>query len=221
MKKKITVIALVACLLTILVGTSLAYFMDTDEATNTFTVGSVEIEQKEVFDTENAQLLPVVNTENVKADVNFREKIVAVENTGKNSAYVQTLVAVPKPLIEAGILHIYDTEGLANSWVKEEAVAEFTKDSIVYTVIRYRYMPILEKEKTTTSAIQGVYIDSATDLDVVNENTAYFVMGGSQVTGFNAMGELNVYVASQAVQADGFADADAALSAAFTTHPWA
>ena len=48
MKKKITAIFLcVALLATAIVGASLAYFTDTDEATNTFTVGSVAIKLDE------------------------------------------------------------------------------------------------------------------------------------------------------------------------------
>lgn len=44
MKKKLTAVALVVCMLAImLVGASLAYFTDKDEATNTFTVGNVSI----------------------------------------------------------------------------------------------------------------------------------------------------------------------------------
>ena len=45
MKKKVTAIALCAALLAVaIVGLSLAYFTDTDTATNTFTVGKVDIE---------------------------------------------------------------------------------------------------------------------------------------------------------------------------------
>ncbi len=48
MKKKLTAVALVVCMLAImLVGASLAYFTDTDEAVNTFTMGKVDIELTE------------------------------------------------------------------------------------------------------------------------------------------------------------------------------
>ena len=48
MKKKLTAVALVVCMLAImLVGASLAYFTDTDEATNTFTMGKVDIDLTE------------------------------------------------------------------------------------------------------------------------------------------------------------------------------
>ena len=213
MKKKITVIALVACLLTILVGTSLAYFMDTDEATNTFTVGSVEIEQKEVF-TQNSELLPVVGT----------DPTVATDN------YVQTYVAVPAVLDNAGVLKLWDNNATTNGWTKDAtAVAKdvsITGETLKYNVYRYRYNNALVAGAETAACLDYVYIDSATDLDV-NRNandaitSAYFVGANGTIEGFNvATDTLTVYVASQAVQADGFADADAALKATFSEHPF-
>ena len=48
MKKKLTAVALVVCMLAImLVGASLAYFTDKDTETNTFTMGKVDIELSE------------------------------------------------------------------------------------------------------------------------------------------------------------------------------
>ena len=48
MKKKLTAVALIVCMLAImLVGASLAYFTDKEEATNVFTVGNVAIELTE------------------------------------------------------------------------------------------------------------------------------------------------------------------------------
>ena len=104
MKKKIVLIGAAIALIAILaVGGSLAYFMDTDDVTNVFTVGSVDIEQNEEF-VQESQLLPVVGTDPTKADDNYIQKKVTVENKGKNDAYVQTLVAVPSCLDTAGVL---------------------------------------------------------------------------------------------------------------------
>lgn len=48
MKKKILIIAVAACLLALTIaGTSIAYFTDTDAATNVFTVGDVDIQLTE------------------------------------------------------------------------------------------------------------------------------------------------------------------------------
>ena len=83
MKKKLTAVALVVCMLAImLVGASLAYFTDTDEATNTFTMGNVQIDLEETFDAQNAVLRPGSQS------TNKIEKKVWIENTGSENAYV-------------------------------------------------------------------------------------------------------------------------------------
>lgn len=236
MKKKITVIAIVACLLTILVGTSLAYFMDTDETTNTFTVGSVEIEQKEVF-TQNSQLLPVINDEPTDGD-NYIQKKVTVENTGKNDAYVQTYVAVPAVLDNTGVLKLWagnvgwtmvdgdiSVEGNQPK-IKDVAIQN---ETLRYNLYLFRYNSKLLSEDpnaVTEPCLEYVYIASDVDLDIKRDDAGeitevYFVINGTKVNDFNvATDSLNVYVATQAVQADGFTDAGAALDTAYTKHPW-
>ncbi len=58
MKKKIlSLLLIVALLATAVVGGTLAYFTDTDAATNTFTSGKVDIDLEENF-TQNSKLLP-------------------------------------------------------------------------------------------------------------------------------------------------------------------
>ena len=47
MKKKKTIIAAVVLLLVFVVGGAIAYFTDTDDQTNTFTIGNVDIDLKE------------------------------------------------------------------------------------------------------------------------------------------------------------------------------
>lgn len=47
MKKKKTIIAAIVLLLVFIVGGAIAYFTDTDNATNTFTIGNVDIELEE------------------------------------------------------------------------------------------------------------------------------------------------------------------------------
>lgn len=57
MKKKILSLCLVAVLALTAIGGSLAYFTDTDNATNTFTSGKVDIDLEENF-TQGSKLLP-------------------------------------------------------------------------------------------------------------------------------------------------------------------
>ena len=233
MKKKIVLISIAVAIIAMLaVGGSLAYFMDTDEVTNVFTVGSVDIEQNEDF-VQDSQLLPVVGTDPTDADDNYIKKIVTVENIGKNGAYVQTCVAVPACLDNAGVLKLWDNNAATNGWTKLDGDANMvgvqpkatvTIDNMLYNVYLYRYNGILAKDTETAACIEYVYIASETDLNVYTDasgnKTAYFEINGTEITELDATGKLNVYVATQAVQDRGFSDANDALDTAFTTIPW-
>ena len=119
MKKKITAIFLCVALVAIaIVGASLAYFTDTDKATNTFTAGGVEIKLIEqqrnaahtaLEDFENGKnLMPIVGSAQGEQETvggvklptakNYVDKIMTIKNTGKSDAYVRIFVAVPTAL---------------------------------------------------------------------------------------------------------------------------
>ncbi len=228
MKKKLLVISLAVALVALIAGGSLAYFMDTDDATNVFTVGSIDIEQHEVF-VQNAQLLPVVGTDPADANDNYVEKKVTVENIGINEAYVRTFVAVPAVLDNNGILKLYNGDLATKKWSAPQQVATgVTIENEAYNVYLYTYAEALAPQATTAACLEYVYVDSSIDLNVkARDNngtatTAYFVANGVEVTDFNvATDPLNVYVATQAVQVRGFADMNAAFTGAFPNHPWA
>ena len=245
MKKKLVVTSLAIALIAIAVGGTLAYFMASDEATNTFTIGSVEIQQVEEqrvdqtkeFTTDNLeafendkQLIPVISNTTPTDDPNFQDKYVTVDNIGKNAAYVQTFVAVPEALIDSGVLYIQ--AGSQGGWaapvdvatVEESAIVEGSTSTVKYAVYKYIYSSALAKETSTTPVIEGVYISQDADMDVTYDangvaTSARFTMNGAAVAGFDATQKVNVYVVSQAIQADGFTDATTAL-ANFGTHPW-
>lgn len=253
MKKKLVVFSLVLALVAIAVGGTLAYFMDDDEATNTFTIGSVEVEQieqqrvdqtkafteagnLEAFDNDK-QLIPVIRNESPTDDPNFQDKYVTVKNLGKNDAYVQVFVAVPKVLADANVLFVQ--AGSQGGWaapvdmgtIAESAIVEGSTSAAEYRIYKYVYTaPLLAKADgttvypVTTPAIEGVYISQYADMDVTYDTNgsiekAEFVMNGAAVTGFDATKQINVYVATQAIQARGFENAGSAL-ANFGTHPW-
>lgn len=117
MKKKILAFTLVIAMLAICFGATLAYFTDTDEATNVFAIGNIAIDQNEwerdgeeiVEFTQEKNVVPAVLKYLTKSDVtvdgytfkirslegNYIDKIVNVTNTGSNLAYVRTIIAVP------------------------------------------------------------------------------------------------------------------------------
>lgn len=89
MKKKITAIFLCVALVAIAIaGASLAYFTDSDKATNTFTVGKVKIDLVETF-TQGSKLMPGIN---VNKDV-----FIKLEE-GSSDAYVWYLWKIPADL---------------------------------------------------------------------------------------------------------------------------
>ena len=116
MKKKIVALCLCVALAVVAIGgATLAYFTDTDEATNTFTAGGVKIELieqqvnedgTELEDFEQDQvLMPIVGSAQGAKDQfgqpvaeNYIDKIVTIENTGKSDAYVRAYFAIPSAL---------------------------------------------------------------------------------------------------------------------------
>lgn len=200
-KKSVLALSLIAALgATLMVGGSLAWFSDTDEATNTFTVGSVEIVQNETnvdgteF-TQDQQLIPVGSNLTPTDDANFIHKQVTVKNTGKNSAYIQTSIAVPAAL-DNGLLH-WDCNLSTGGW--EAVDGDESKDGIqpigtmtydldgvaataddTMNVYQYRYAVALDGSTTPVAdgavrksespvLLNGVYIDQAADLNVYHD----------------------------------------------------
>lgn len=113
-KKKILVLALTLAMVAILaVGGSLAYLTDNKSATNTFTVGNVKIaliEQErgenglQAF-TQNKKLYPIVGSAQGDKDAigmptakNYVDKMVTIENTGSEKAYIRAYFAIPQAL---------------------------------------------------------------------------------------------------------------------------
>ena len=114
MKKKILALCLcVALAATAIVGASLAYFTDTDEATNTFAVGNVKIDLIEqqrgenglVPFEQNKKLYPIVGSAQGDKDEygmpiakNYVDKMVTIKNTGSEKAYIRAYFAIPSAL---------------------------------------------------------------------------------------------------------------------------
>ena len=114
MKKKITALCLCVTMLAIaIVGASLAYFTDTKDATNTFTVGNVKIELIEQQRGENGlepfeqnkHLYPIVGSAQGEKDAlgmptakNYVDKMVTIENKGSEAAYIRAYFAIPSAL---------------------------------------------------------------------------------------------------------------------------
>lgn len=238
MKKKLIIISVIVVAIAIAtIGGSYAWFNAADSIQNTFTIGGVKVKQieqqrnpetGELEDFENGKILaPVINNDDAKNDPygNFKDKIVTVENIGKDDAYVQTYVAVPAVLDNAGIVHIYDNEAVANGWKKVTDVDAntdgqqkcFENVSInyqSYNVYLYRYTKVLVKGETTEPLMDGVYIDMLAEQ---SKDHNFFALNGEPIYGFDKRGELYVYVCTQAMQAKNFDDYAYALETGYGT----
>ncbi len=122
MKKKTILVAAIAVMLVaaLVVGGTLAYFTDKDDATNTFTVGNVKIdliEQQRKLDADgnkttelvdfeqNKALYPIVGSAQGEKDAlgmpiaeNYVDKMVTIKNTGSEKAYIRAYFAIPSAL---------------------------------------------------------------------------------------------------------------------------
>lgn len=238
MKKKVLVIALAVALIAIVVSGSLAYFTAHDEVTNTFTIGSVEIEIHENgAATPDAvkplgQLIPIVNTATPDADANYRNKVVDVKNTGKNAAYIRTHIAMPTDLIN------YLQLDMTPAGWSTPVITTANQAGVDYTVFTFDYLTAVEPGDFTSELMQGAYLKSNVDLDEDASGNLVFILRDANgnvtaTSGFiahkkNADGtytsaDVNILVAAQAIQADGFTGtATEALNDGFTanTNPW-
>lgn len=225
-KRKIVLMAVALCMVAILgFGSTLAYLTDYETATNVFTVGNVDITLNEVFDEENAKLIPGIDV----------QKVIDVTNVGSEDAYVRVHFAIPT-LLDDG----YDTfEAFANTlhwnfgensmgkgqWNWHATYYENTADkdgdvgypgnggnwnyytatvdSIEYTVYVATWTTPLAPDATTADAVRKVYLDASLDNKHIEDIIA-------------ELGEIKILVAAEAVQSAGFTDAYAAFNAAHT-----
>ena len=115
MKKKLLAIGLaVAVLAVTIVGMSIAYFTDTDQETNAFTIGNVQIDLIEEFDSNNAVLRPGSQT------TNAINKDVWIKNTGSEAAYVWYEWYIPSELDSTdgstGTNNVVHVNSLGRTW---------------------------------------------------------------------------------------------------------
>lgn len=184
---------------------------------------------------------------------NYMDKIVTVQNeSSSNNAYVRTFIAVPADLVAEEVqngskdetknaLHLnignrFDSEGngtwnTGTNWADDykwdyDNRKQFTAmiGSTKYYIECYTYLDVLEGGETTGAVITGCYLDQNVDHD----KEGYFILttsGQKQYLPSIKDGSVEILVATQAVQADGFGDANTALNEAFgeasaTNHPW-
>ena len=245
MKKKIVALCLVVALAaTAIIGGTLAYFTDTDEATNTFTTANVQIDlieqQRGVKDGEktlvpfenNKVLMPIVGSAQggnetvggvtgLPTAKNYVDKIMTIQNLAVD-AYVRLYIAIPAALDNAtdagqNILHfnVNPDSSATGQWLTEALVAEnVTIDNVSYNVYSRTYSSALSKDDVTSTP---AYIGFYLDKDVDYDGTNYTITrnGVTSPINFNFSSGVTIPVYAVGVQAAGFTDADTAINTAF------
>ena len=207
-KSKALLLSLCAVLLIAasVLGT-MAYLTSTDEVKNTFTVGQVKITLDEAKVDENGKALTGEKAERVKANsyklmpghTYTKDPTVTVKKVSESS-YVRMLVTVTfdKTLTDEKLATKLDnifTGYNAANWIRN---AKDTKTESGKTIITYEY-----RYKETVSA-------------ATEDNKLPALFTGIQVPGdwtnddLAALGGIQINIVAQAIQADGFANADEA-----------
>ena len=210
MKKKITAIALVVCLVAVaVVGGSLAYFTDEEKATNTFTVGNVDITLTEPkWDVEKATLIPGREI--------AKDPTITVKETSQR-AYTFLKVQLSEDFMKLLQTYYGENYNFATNY------AEVVRDRII---LPEGYAPkVMSSDLSAGYVILGVL--SPKD---PGESVVYFegVKIPADVDGdmIDLDGTYEIYLTAYAIQAEGFegthegdksADRQAAFDALFPT----
>jgi len=146
----------------------------------------------------------------------FVDKIVNVENTGRNVAYVRIFVAIPAQQ-GASWLHM-DKNPDANWQWSTEVIKNQQINGLPYDIYMATYLQQLQPGQITSPAILGFYLDGGVD-----HKNDYLTYQDQLV--FDMNNELSILVYSEASQAIVFDDAHDGLNTSFGIfenghHPW-
>ena len=216
MKKKILALCLVVALAaTAVIGGTLAYFTDTKEATNTFTVGNVEIKLDEAVPGEQGKRTEegVEYTGIVPGVAYGKDPIVT--NTGANDAYVRLKVRVENGLNWMGLYGATNPSAESNftAMINNTLGADWEVADIDMginngldgmssdVIVTLNYTKLLAPDAKTPAAFTEFKLpDSATAKDIT--------------TRISQDGSFAIVVTAEAIQAEGFnGDYAAALAA--------
>lgn len=244
--KKSTLIMLLSLVLAVAigVGSTMAYLQDTDEDVNVMTLGNVYIDQIEQERIDNEKLptaegnlkefsqykplYPAVFDGSsipwdaaseadqawkvVENNENVVDKFVTVKNTGASEAYVRTIIAFEGDAEygpEGAYIHTVSNGSNVEDEITMKHIGVAKIDGRDFTLYEYTYLKPLAPGETTIPSLKQVYMNKNANNDVVAKYGE----------------EYDILVVSQAVQVQGFKDAETALDAAFgditvDNHPW-
>lgn len=241
-KKLVALIMVVALALTTLVGGTLAYFTDDDDAVNTFTYGNIKIdliekgvnEEGEEVDfgqlTEaEKELMPTTGKDKEGNIKNAVAKRVSVKSIGDNPSYVRLHIAIPQILdngydtfdASQNLLHFNAAKDVLgkDGWNWGKALATETG----------KFVSAGDDWNFYTTEIEGIWYNvyvatyetvlEKDDVTPLAMHQVYLEKTATQEDMdevYKTLGESwNMVIVAEGVQSEGFDDAFTALNAAF------
>ena len=191
MKKKIFLIALAACLITLSVaGSSLAYFTDIASESNVFTAGNVYIELS--YEGLDSHFFPGQTYADVDA---------SVENVGSELAYIGAIIEMSKANLSTILTETGETDNIPAAIATVFVGLDANTLKYVETTDGYTIYAVVENPVAV-----GTAVDIFTAVAIPRE------WDNAQMANFNS---LTVEVTAYAVQTVGFDNATNALTTAF------
>lgn len=210
-KKKILTLALAAMVVvTVIAGTSLAYFTDSKTAKNVITMGNVEITLDEAKVDEFGQELTGEKADRTDEGLSYGinaaypgavvDKDPTVHNVGKNGAFIRATVTVKdwKKLADTAYTSANDKNDitllvgdLGEGWSVVEAKETEGSDAVVFVL---KYADVLAADADTTAIFEKVTVPT-----VITNETA------------NVLNEIEIK--AEAIQQNGFTTWEAAFAA--------
>lgn len=207
MKKVLLMCTAYVLVAALAIGGTIAYLTSEDSDVNVMTLGNVTIEQHEQqLADDGVTLEPFEQAKDLypgKPNTAI-SKIVTVENTGKSDAYFRTLIAfedIDSETFGSGFTIFQNPDGSWNSdytWGFANVV-EIEVDGVKYDVWEALYNGVLPAGETSSASLTNYWLKET----CTNEDME--ALGGTY----------EILVLSQAVQADGFVNAETALNTAF------
>ena len=227
MKKKVLAVALALSTLALILGAgTIAYFTDKETATNTFTLGKVDITLKEYDHNGNSFASPakIAPSKDGKASsVTQKNAVVAVESDSED-AWVWVEILIPSALYNSktqnnesnNALHYNQFTTFLNGYADSTnpnavtAAAYFTEDHHQWSLMTY--IDEVTVGGKTYSRLR------TTHKDIVEAGKSTYIPADGTESGHATAfteydGDWELIVNAYAVQADGFATIDAAIAA--------
>ena len=219
MKSKHKALLLTLCAVLLVAATAfgtLAYLTDTEAVKNTFTVGSVGLSLNEAdvkpdgsYETNHDSRVQANEYHLLPGHTYIKDPTVTVD-AGSEAAYVRMIVTVENiDKLKAALpdSEYYGTDGTfllqmlcggwdADTWLFEGYTEKADGTEGYY---EFRYKEVVKKSETATK-LDDLFETITVPGEIDNEHLAY-------------LANVKIVVAAHAIQADGFADADAAWAA--------